>query len=67
MDERITQAKKMFMSTVTASVDLLCSELDKKKIDDSITAENIFDTLAVSMLSTFQTYATKIGLDERSE
>lgn len=67
MDERIEQAKKMFMSTVTASVDLLCSELSRKKIDDSITAENIFDTLAISMLSTFQTYANKIGLDERSE
>lgn len=53
------------MSTVTTSVDLLCSELNKKKIDDDITAENIFDTLAASMLSTLQTYVNKIGLDER--
>ena len=65
MDERIELAKKMFMSTVTTSVDLLCSELNKKKIGDDITAENIFDTLAASMLSTLQSYVNKIGLDER--
>ena len=65
MDERIEQAKKMFVSTVTASVDLLCSELSKKKIDDSITAANVFDILAASMLSTLQSYVNKIGLDER--
>ena len=65
MDERIELAKTMFMSTVTTSVELLCSELNKKKIDDDITAENIFDTLAASMLSTLQSYVNKIGLDER--
>lgn len=65
MDERITQAKQMFMSTVTTSVDLMCSELDKKEIKDYVTAANIFDTLAASMLSTLQAYVNKIGLDER--
>ena len=65
MDERITQAKQMFISTVITSVDLLCSELDKKEIKDYITAANVFDTLAASMLSTLQSYVNKIGLDER--
>ena len=67
MDERITQAKQMFISTVITSIDLLCSELDKKEIKDYITAANIFDTLAASMLSTLQSYVNKIGLDERVE
>ena len=64
MNERIEIAKKMFMSTVTTSIDLVCSELNKEELKDDITAADIFDIIAAYTLSALQSYVSKTGLNE---
>lgn len=65
MNERIEIAKKMFLSTVTTSVDFVCSELNKEELKDDMTAADIFDIITAYTLSALQSYANKTGLNER--